>query len=202
MLYKAEEVKLSHPGHAWVCLCVTFRVKSNYDQWIVSSPPYKGNIQFRALTATRSRIRVWGRQTDEDQDLPFLPIKYPLGSWVTVLIEWSNIGERLGSININNGQSVTTFTCDKLDATEVNNDLMIGANISWESILQGMDGDLAALEIYAGTGQSKLPDYLKQLIIQDQMVISQHYDDDETPVKKKKKKNQSNYSRESRDISI
>ena len=36
MLYRAEGVKLSHPGHAWVCLCVTFRVRAAYDQWIVS----------------------------------------------------------------------------------------------------------------------------------------------------------------------
>ena len=94
-------------------------------------------------------------------------------------------GERLGSININNGQSIATFTCNKLDATEVNNDLMIGAKMSGESIQQGMDGDLAALEIYAGTGQSKLPDYLKQLIIKDQIVMTQN--NDEPLVKRKKK---------------
>ena len=54
------------------------------------------------------------------------------------------------------------------------------------SIVQGMHGNLAALEIYAGTGQSKLSDSLKQLIIQDQMVMSQNYDE---PLAKKKKKN-------------
>ena len=58
-----------------------------------------------------------------------------------------------------------------------------------EYINEGMDGDLAVLEIYASTGQSKLPDYLKQLIINDQMVMTQN--DDQPPVKKKKK-NQSN----------
>ena len=71
---------------------------------------------------------------------------------MTVLIEWSNIGERLGSININNvnnGQSITTFSCEKLDAAKVNNDVMIGANMSGEFIVEGMHGDLAALEIYA-----------------------------------------------------
>ena len=54
-----------------------------------------------------------------------------------------------------------------------------------------MDGDLAALEIYAGDGESKLPEYLKKIIIHDQMVIAQ--DNYEPPVKKKKK-NQSDCS--------
>ena len=186
MLYKTEGVKLTDSEHAWVYLCVTFRAQTNYDEWVVSSYPHKGNNQLRALTATKSRIRVWDRHVDDDQNLPFLSIKYPQGSWLTVLIEWSNIGERLGSININNGQSLAAFTCAKLDSTKANNDVIIGANMSGGSIVQGMHGNLAALEIYAGTGQSKLPDSLKQLIIQDQMVMSQNYDE---PLAKKKKKN-------------
>lgn len=180
MLYKAEGVKLSHPGHVWVCLCATFRVRAVYDQWIVNSPPAVGNRQFRAVTATQSTIRIWR----EDGGPPFVHVSYPKGSWVTVFVEWSNIGDRLGSVNINNGQSLTPFTCEELDATKVDDDVLIGAHLTGKSIVQGMVGDLAALEIYASTGQSKLPDYLKQLIIHDQMVAAT--DTDEPSIKRTK----------------
>ena len=187
MLYKGAGVKLAYAGHAWVCLCATFRVRAGYDQWIVSSPPAKGNIQFRAVTATMSTIRVWGK--DHRDGPPFVHVSYPKGSWVTVFIEWNNIGDRLGSVDINNGQTQKTFTCEELDASKVSSDIMIGGNMSGEAIVQGMVGDLAAVEIYAGDKESKLPDYLKQLIIQDQMVMPQN--DDDEPSVKKKKKNQS-----------
>ena len=62
MLYKASGLKLSLPNHAWVCLCVTFRVRAVYDQWIVSSPPAEGNQQFRGVSATPTGIRVWGKE--------------------------------------------------------------------------------------------------------------------------------------------
>ena len=75
-----------------------------YDQWIANSQPAAGNQQFRAVTATPSRFRVWGKEADDDP--PFVTVPYPTGSWVTVLIEWSNIGDRLGSFNVNNGQSM------------------------------------------------------------------------------------------------
>ena len=53
------------------------------------------------------------------------------------------------------------------------------------AIVQGIVGDLVALEIYAGDGETKFPEYLKKLIIHDQMVIAQ--DNYEPPVKKSKK---------------
>ena len=89
MLYKASGLKLSHPDHAWVCLCVTFRVRAVYDQWIVSSPPGAGNRQFRGVSATQSTIRVWGKSLlkDENGGPPFVRVSYPKGSCVTVLIE-------------------------------------------------------------------------------------------------------------------
>ena len=115
---------------------------------------------------------------------PFIHVSYPKGSWVTILIEWSNIGDRVGSININNGQSLTNFTCEKLDATKVNDDVLIGGKLTGHYITQAMHGDLAALEIYASTEHSKLPDYLKKVIIRDQMVVV--VGNDEAPVKRKK----------------
>ena len=103
---------------------------------------------------------------------------------MTGLIEWSNIGDRVGSININNGQSITNFTCEELDPAKVHNDVLIGGKLSGQYITQAMHGDLAALEIYASAEHSKLPDYLKKIIIQDQMVVVTN--NDEPPVKRKK----------------
>ena len=127
---------------------------------------------------------------DENGGPLFVHVSYPKGSWVTVLIEWSNIGDRVGSININNGQSITNFTCEELDPTKVHNDVLIGGKLSGHTITQAMHGDLAALEIYASAEHSKLPDYLKKLIIQDQMVVVESNDDsdcnNEPPVKRKK----------------
>ena len=102
---------------------------------------------------------------------------------MAVLIEWSNIGDRLGSININNGQYLTNFACEELDSTKVNDDVLIGGKLTGHYIRQAMHGDLAALEIYASTEQSKLPYYLKNLMIHDQMVV---VDNEEPSVKRKK----------------
>ena len=122
--YKAKGVTLCDPAHSWVCLCVTFRVQALYNQWIVSTRPSKYHKQLQAITATTSAIRVWG----VDSGRPFVQIPYTEGSWVTVLVQWSNQGKRSGSVNISNGESIKTFTCQKLDPNLV--------------------GDLVALEIY------------------------------------------------------
>ena len=86
---------------------------------------------------------------------------------------------------------MTNFTCEELDPAKVNNDVLIGGKLSGDYISQEMHGDLAALEIYASTEHSKLPDYLKKIIIQDQMVVVESNDDNddndnEPPVKRKK----------------
>ena len=200
MLYKAEGVNLSHPGHTWVCMCLTFRVQAGYDQWIVDSPSDTGDVQFRAVTASPTTIRVWGKEHNP----PFVPVSYPRGSWVTVFVEWSNIGDRLGSIDVNNGQSITKFICDELDPARVGSDIMIGGRSFGESVLMGMKGDLAALDIYAGDKESTLPDYLKALIINDQMVTSKRKRKMKQLVgeDKRKKKNQSHCDTQSRDITV
>ena len=79
---------------------------------------------------------------------------------------------------------ITTFTCEKLDPTKVNDDVLIGGKLDGWYITQAMHGDLAALEIYASTEQSKLPDYMKNLMIHDQMVVVEG--NDEPPIKRKK----------------
>ena len=71
-----------------------------------------------------------------------------------------------------------------MDPAKVNNDVLIGGKLSGQYITQAMHGALAALEIYASAEHSKLPDYLKKIIIRDQMVIVES--NDEPPVKRKK----------------
>ena len=79
MAYKANGAKLAcSDSTRWISLCLTFRVKDAVvDEWIVSSPQPDDDKQFRAVSATKSRIRVWGRKMDDDQDFPFLQVKYP-----------------------------------------------------------------------------------------------------------------------------
>ena len=79
-----------------------------------------------------------------------------------------------------------------MDAAKVNNDVLIGGIRDGHYITQAMHGDLAALEIYASAEHSKLHDYLKKIIIQDQMVaVEEGNDDDDEPPVKRKKINQS-----------
>ena len=78
-----------------------------------------------------------------------------------------------------------------MDPAKVHNDVLIGGRLNGQYISQAMHGDLAALEIYASAEHSKLPDYMKNLIIHDQMVIVESNDDsdnndNEPPVKRKK----------------
>ena len=169
MVYKVEGAKLTCSGHMWISLCLTFCVKDAVgDEFIVNSPKIGDDGQFRAVSATKSRIRVWGRQTDDDQDFPFLPIQYPKGSWVTILIQWTNVGKRIGSVDVNNTNSTVHFTCEELDSNRVSNDMMIADRF----YTSGMNGDLVALDMYAGEGEEMLPDYLKELIINNQKVKS------------------------------
>ena len=170
MAYRASGAKLARSDSTWVALCVTFCVKDAVsDQWIVSTPLVDDG-QYRALSATSSRLRVWGRQTDDDQELPFLPIKYPQGSWVTVLIQWSNIGKRIGCVDVNNTASSIHFNCEEQE--QVSNDLLIGGRLFQENLEMGMSGDFVALDVYTGDGDDMLPDYLKELIINNQKVKS------------------------------
>ena len=165
IVYKAKGVSLCEPTHSGVCLCVTFRVQALNDQWIVSTRPSKNHQQLRAITATTTAIRVWGVEAG-----PFVQIPYTEGSWVTVLVQWSNKGKRSGSVNINNGESITTFTCRKLDPKLVGPDTFIGAEFWGGKITQPMHGDLAALEIYVNERDIELPNSIKELVIRDQMV--------------------------------
>ena len=190
MLYRGTGIQLVNPNHAWVCLCVTFQVTAQYDQWIVSTGP-SGGDSVRAVTATPSKIRVWG--CDDDEGPPFVEISYPKSSWVTIMVEWSNRGDRIGSVNVNNGQSLTEFTCKELDPTKVINDIVIGARCfstdAFEATMH-MQGDFAALEVYASKDEkSRLPNCMKNSIIQNQMVSTTTNTVDHVnkpPIKRKK----------------
>ena len=173
MAYKADGTKLAcSDSTRWISLCLTFRVKEAVaDEWIVSSPQPDEDKQFRAVSATKSRIRVWGRESDDNQDLPFLQIKYPQGSWVTILIQWSNVGKRIGCVDVNSTASPVHFICEKLDDPKrVSNDMVIGGRLFYKKFEMGMKGELVALDMYAGDGDEMLPDYLKELIINNQKV--------------------------------
>ena len=87
-------------------------------------------------------------------------------------------------ININNSESLTTFTCTKLDSPQTNADVWIGAEMSGKRYRQHMHGDLAALEIYVNESAGPIPDSLKNLITRDQIVVIKG---EPSPKKKKRK---------------
>ena len=50
--------------------------------------------------------------------------------------------------------------------------MVIGGRLFYKKLEMGMKGDLIALDMYAGDGDEMLPDYLKELIINNQKVRS------------------------------
>ena len=89
---------------------------------------------------------------------------YTANKFVTVYAEWSNIGQRVGYISIDNKKTIQ-FTC--LLSKDVQ-------PYDGKSAMQ--DGDILALEVYNSHNDKikdsvNAPEELKYLIINDQMVI-------------------------------
>ena len=164
-LYKSQYGDLSEPGAHFVSLCVTFKLYTKgTDQFIVSNYS-KFMPQFRAVSATDSAIRIWGTEDS------FIQVDYAGSSWVTVFVEWSNVGRRKGYARIRSEAGTDTklyFTCQKLKDMQVAN-IWIGAkNKSGENSLVG---EISALEIYEGLGKESLPQGIRDIMISDQLMF-------------------------------
>ena len=87
-----------------------------------------------------------------------------------MFVEWSNVGRRKGYARVRAGatDSKFTFPCEKLDDLQFR-DMWIGAKtVKGEKALYG---ELAALEVYRGSGKANLPQGIRDMIIQDQLMF-------------------------------
>ena len=184
-LYLVEDVILSlYEPHSYVCVCVTYQIDGESDQVIISNyDDGDPDEPFRAISASSKEIRIWGTKTRSS----YIPIEHVVGKneWTTLLVEWSNINDNRGMF-ILNGKENGVFTGQDVDPFMVAS-FTIGGR--YGDSPQSLKGAIGSLEIYIGKETPKhddgVPDALKKLIIQNQMVIAQ--DNYEPPVKKSKK---------------
>ena len=184
-LYWVDDVILSlYNPHSYVCVCVTYQIDGESDQVIISNyDDYNPDEPFRAISASSKEIRIWGTKTRSS----YIPIEHVVGKneWTTLLVEWSNINDNRGMF-ILNGKDNGVFTGQDVEPMEEGT-FSIGGR--YGDSPQSLKGAIGSLEIYIGKETPKhddgVPDALKKLIIQNQMVIAQ--DNYEPPVKKSKK---------------
>ena len=189
-LYRVDNVVLSlYNPHSYVCVCVTYQIDGESDQVIISNyDDANPDDPFRAISASSKEIRIWGTKTRSS----YISIKHVVGKneWTTLLVEWSNINDNR-CMFILNGKDNGVFTGQDVEPFEATT-FTIGGR--YGDSPQSLKGAISSLDFYTGKETRKdddgVPDALKRLIIQNQMVVPQ--DDYEPPVKKskKKKKNQ------------
>ena len=187
-LYQVDDVILSlYNPHSYVCVCVTYQIDGESDQVIISNyDDYNPDEPFRAISASSKEIRIWGTKTPSS----YISIAHVVGKneWTTLLVEWSNINDNRGMF-ILNGKDNGVFTGQDVEPMEEGT-FSIGGR--YGDSPQSLKGAIGSLEIYTGKETRKhddgVPEALKQLIIQNQMVVPQA--DYEPPVKKSRKKNQ------------
>ena len=160
-LYKFVYGDLSEPGPAFVSLCVTFKLYTETSEQFIVSSYSLSKPQFRGVSATGSAVRIWGVDVQMD---------YASSSWVTVFVEWSNVGRRKGYARVRSEagtDSTLTFTCQKLNDLQPDS-VWIGTNN--RSGEKALHGEIAALEIYEGLGEVSLPQGIRDLLISDQLM--------------------------------
>jgi len=183
-LYEVDDVVLSvYSLHSYVCVCVTYQIDGESDQVIISNYDDENpDMPFRAISASSKEIRIWGTKTPSS----YISIKHVVekNEWTTLLVEWSNINDNRGMF-ILNGKDNGVFTGQDLFPLEEAS-FMIGGRRGDSP--QSLKGAISSIDFYTGTETRKdddgVPDALKKLIIQNQMVVPQ--DDYEPPVKKKR----------------
>ena len=184
-IYWVDNVILSlYNLHSYVCVCVTYQIDGESDQVIISNyDDDNPDLPIRAISASSKEIRIWGTKTPSS----YISIKHAVGKneWTTLLVEWSNINDNRGMF-ILNGKDNGVFTGqDVLSLEEAT--FTIGGR--YGDSPQSLKGAISSIDFYTGKETRKdddgVPDALKQLIIQNQMVVTQ--DGYEPPVKKSKK---------------
>ena len=119
-----------------------------------------------SLEVFHRAVHIWGVEGGGHVEMD-----YAGSSWVTVFVEWSNVGKRKGYARVRSEagtDSTLNFTCEKLNGVQPAS-VWIGAkNRSGD---QSLLGEISALEIYEGLGEESLPQGIRNLLINDQLMF-------------------------------
>ena len=185
-LYQVDDIVISPltytSPHNYTCVCVTFQVDGEKDQFIFTDWQ-NWSTTFRGVSASSKEIRIWGAKNNEKSYIS-IPHETKRTEWITLLVEWSNINTNEGWYILNNKKELGAFTCQ--DVGDLTSKIIsIGGKIDGSHLLKGA---ISALEIYIGnnTRENGVPDALKHLIINSQLIETKHEENEEPPVKKKK----------------
>ncbi len=186
-LYWVDDVVISWKvPQSYTCICVTFQIEGEDDQFIVSDySSGSPDSTFRGISASNKEIRIWGAKNHDKSYLP-IPHKTKRTEWTTLLVEWSNINRNEGSYILNNKKELGTFICTDIGGGSISA-VAIGAKD--EMLSQSLKGAISALEIYVArqTRENGIPDALKYLIINSQLIETKPHENEEPPAKKKKR---------------
>ena len=184
-LYWVDDIFIVGPTSdpCYTYICITFQIEGETDQFIVSNYHDEKDF-FRGISASNKEIRIWGVKNDEKKYLP-IPHKTKRTEWTTMFVEWSNINGNQGSYTLNTKKELT-FTCADIGGSTISG-ISIGARVEGDAtLLQPFKGAISSLEIYTTTQENGLPNALKHLIINSQLIETKHEENEEPPEKKKK----------------
>ena len=141
---------------------------------------------FPTLSATNTEIYIWGQK---DEKCTHVIIRHMCRDWTTLFVEWFSTEKQMyGNYIINDDEKIKgTFTFDQ---TSVHTSGIFAG--SMVNNTQFLTGAISGIEMYYTRRKEKeLPNPLKQLNIQNQMVvtkqmnISQRLIRNDGPLKKK-----------------
>ena len=149
--------------NSYASIIITFKVKGEHDQFLVSDCVNNDELLFRGISASKKEIRIWGVKNDDH----YLPLKYDSSDWTTICCIWSNT--TIGHYYI--GTIHGTFECGDFGVyTEYQ--VLIGARKVDMQIVNSLDGWISAIEIYIKTeaSEDKTPISLTDLVMKDQKI--------------------------------
>ena len=170
-------------ANTYTSLCITFCVKSGAqaageeDMFIVSDANAILPL-FRGVSASSTEIQIHGVAGG------CLKIAHDCTAFTTLLVVWTDVGDKTGSYIVNKREHCGTFKCmDRPGVLVSATDAYIGGK---SNETQYFRGNIAALEWYVkyGTKQSSLPNFIEDLLISDQYIESIYTY--RPPVKKKR----------------
>ena len=169
-------------------MCVTFRLQGDPEQTILTNYDPANPTQFNEISATDTEIYIWGQKYAK---FTHVIIRHMCRDWTTLFAErFITEKQMYGNYIINGDEKIKgTFTFDH--SSVHTSDIFAESRVNNTQFLTGA---IRRIEMYyTRRKEKKLPYPLKQLIIQNQMVvatkthISRRLIRNIRPLKKKKK---------------
>ena len=148
-------------------MCVTFRLQGDHEQTILTNYDPANPTQFNEISATNTEIYIW-RQKDAKST--HVIVRHMCRDWSTLFIEWFSTEKQIyGNYIINDDEKTKgTFTFDQTGVHT--SGIFVGRRANNTKFLTGA---ISGIEMYYTRRKEKeLPNHLKQLIIQNQMVVT------------------------------